>query len=175
MIHLKTFESYEAPMSREEMISHLCNSGWEKHELEDKQEEELEAMCKEVPSEMSEAKKDKWIADAIKRPGALRRKLHKGTIQYKLIQMERHIPSFDEFINESEVNELLKVDLKKLNGFVAKVANKIKDSNLISDVKTFIAMNQVDPYQNYTHILKDMQIRFRDNRPLLQLIYNELK
>jgi len=78
MKHLKTFESYEAPMSKEEMISHLCNSGWEKHELEDKHEEELEAMCKEVPSEMSEAKKDKWIADAIKRPGALRRKLHKG-------------------------------------------------------------------------------------------------
>jgi hypothetical protein len=77
MKHLKTFESYEAPMSKEEMISHLCNCGWEKHELEDKHEEELAAMCKEVPSEMSEAKSDKWIADAIKRPGALRRKLHK--------------------------------------------------------------------------------------------------
>jgi len=77
MKHLKTFESYESPMSKEEMISHLCNCGWEKHELEDKHEEELAAMCKEVPSEMSEAKSDKWIANAIKRPGALRRKLHK--------------------------------------------------------------------------------------------------
>ena len=78
MKHLKTFESYESPMSKEEMISHLCNCGWEKHELEDKHEEELSDMCREVPSEMSEAKSDKWIADAIKRPGALRRKLHKS-------------------------------------------------------------------------------------------------
>ena len=78
MKHLKTFESYESPMSKEEMISHLCNCGWEKHELEDKHEEELSDMCRVVPSEMSEAKSDKWIADAIKRPGALRRKLHKS-------------------------------------------------------------------------------------------------
>lgn len=78
MKYLKTFESYESPMNREEMINHLCNCGWEKHELEDKHEEELADMCREVPSEISEAKSDKWIADAIKRPGALRRKLHKG-------------------------------------------------------------------------------------------------
>ena len=78
MKYLKTFESYESPMNREEMINHLCNCGWEKHELEDKHEEELVDMCREVPSEMSESKSDKWIADAIRRPGALRRKLHKG-------------------------------------------------------------------------------------------------
>lgn len=78
MKHLKTFESYDAPMSKEEMIQHLCNCGWEKHELEEKHESELAEMCKETPSEMSEAKSEKWIQDAIKRPGSLRKKLHKG-------------------------------------------------------------------------------------------------
>ena len=56
--------------------------------------------------------------------------------------MERHIPSFDEFVNESEVNELLKIDLKKLNDFVDKVANKIKDSKIVSDVKPGQSQNQ---------------------------------
>ena len=74
MKHLRTFESYESPTGREEMINHLCNCGWQKHELEDKQEEELEDMCKKTPSEVSEKR---WISDAIKRPGYLRKKLHK--------------------------------------------------------------------------------------------------
>lgn len=78
MKYLKTFESYETPMSKEEMIQHLCNHGYEKHELEEKDESELAEMCKETPSEVSEAKGEKWIQDAIKRPGALRRKLKKG-------------------------------------------------------------------------------------------------
>jgi hypothetical protein len=78
MKHLKTFESFEdhqSHMSKEEMINHLWNCGWEMSELEEKSEEELHDMCKEVPSEMSEKKY--WVSDAIKKPGSLRRKLGK--------------------------------------------------------------------------------------------------
>ena len=78
MKYLKTFESYESPMDKEEMINHLCSFGWKKHELEDKHESELSDMCRETPSKMSESKSEKWIQDAIKRPGALRKKLKKS-------------------------------------------------------------------------------------------------
>jgi len=95
MKHLKTFESYETPMNKEEMINHLCNCGWEKNELENMHEEELADMCRETPSEISEKK---WIADAIKRPGALRKKLHKGK---------------DEKISKEEINQELSKLKKK--------------------------------------------------------------
>jgi hypothetical protein len=75
MKHLKTFESYETPMSKEEMIQHLCNCGWEKHELEDKHESELAEMCKDVPSEVSEAKGEKWIQKIKMKKGALHKQL----------------------------------------------------------------------------------------------------
>ena len=75
MKHLKTFESYEVTMNKEEMIQHLCNCGWEKFELEDKHESELAELCKETPSEVSEAKTDKWIQKVKMKKGALHKQL----------------------------------------------------------------------------------------------------
>jgi hypothetical protein len=107
MRYLKTFESYGSAESsnKEEMISHLCQCGWERHELEGMEEEELEKMMWETePREVTESKEEesekdeeesdeeesdeeesdeeeikeaKWIKDAIKKPGALRRSMNK--------------------------------------------------------------------------------------------------
>jgi hypothetical protein len=102
MRYLKTFESYGSAESsnKEEMISHLCQCGWERHELEGMEEEELEKMMWETePREITESKEEesekdeeesdeeesdeeeikeaKWIKDAIKKPGALRRSMGK--------------------------------------------------------------------------------------------------
>ena len=120
MKYLKKFESWESPMSKEDMISHLCMCGWSEEELMDKSDDELHIMCNET-SPMEESygmskiqmveylcrsgysleklmsmpeedlhdmcmetgsqgvteKKKEWIADAIKRPGALRKKMGK--------------------------------------------------------------------------------------------------
>ncbi len=54
MIHLKTFEGYTSHMNREEMIEHLCNSGFSKIELDEKSDDELSKMCRDTPIEMSE-------------------------------------------------------------------------------------------------------------------------
>jgi hypothetical protein len=86
----------------------------------------------------------------------------------------RHLPTFEEFINESEVNELLKIDSQKLDDFLKRISSKIKDSRLLSDIKDFIAMQKIDPYQSYSRVLSDMLIRFRNEKPLLQLIKAEL-
>ena len=75
MKHLKTFESYESS-NREEMISKLCKCGWERHELEDIHEEELQKMCWETEGH-EEVTESKWIQDAIKSPGSLRRSMRK--------------------------------------------------------------------------------------------------
>ena len=54
MKYIKKFESYTKDRTREEMISHLCNCGWEECELENKEDSELAEMCKHNPDEMSE-------------------------------------------------------------------------------------------------------------------------
>ena len=111
MKHLKTFESYESPMSKEEMISHLCNCGWEKHELEDKHEEELSGMCREVPSEMSESKSDKWIADDIEESDFKYDELrfikeikdYKGYLTGSLVHLYKHKSELQNEINSLEI------------------------------------------------------------------------
>lgn len=121
MKHLKTFESWNGDMSREEMLTYLDKCGYtmeELHNLTDEElyaicgesspmeesygmskeemmeylircgyamkdvmsmeEEDLHNICMEVGTQgMTEMKKEKWIQDAIKKPGALRSKLHK--------------------------------------------------------------------------------------------------
>ena len=84
MRYLKTFESYESSesSSKEEMISHLCQCGWERHELEGMEEGELEKMMWETePREVTESKEEvsekNWIKDAIKKPGSLRKSMGK--------------------------------------------------------------------------------------------------
>jgi len=79
MKHLKTFESFGSQMSREEMCDYLCQCGYDMTQLEECPMEELHAMCmgEMEANQMGEAKKEKWIADAIKEPGALRKKMGK--------------------------------------------------------------------------------------------------
>jgi tRNA 2-selenouridine synthase SelU len=49
---LKSFESFmDTDKSREEMILQLCNSGYERWELDTCTDVELKDMCKEVPEE----------------------------------------------------------------------------------------------------------------------------
>ena len=75
----ETNESYES-WTREEMCDYLCNCGYTMNELEECPNSELAEMCRECDEkngETNEAKGDKWIKDAIKRPGALRKKMGK--------------------------------------------------------------------------------------------------
>lgn len=64
-------------MGKEEMIEHLCRCGYPLRELLSKEEDELQMMCMETGEQEVTEKKKEWIADAIKRPGALRKKMNK--------------------------------------------------------------------------------------------------
>jgi len=79
MKHLKTFESFESKMSREEMFDYLVQKGYDMDQLEEFPMEELQAICwgEMEANSMGESKKEKWISGAIKEPGALRRKMGK--------------------------------------------------------------------------------------------------
>jgi len=70
-------------MSREEMCNMLCNIGHEMSDLENCSTQELEQMCKNAENSNSynsitqEKKNEKWIKDAIKKPGSLRKSMGK--------------------------------------------------------------------------------------------------
>lgn len=68
-------ESYN--MGKEEMIQHLRKCGYSMKDLLSKDEDELQMMCMNSDEEEVTEKKKEWIADAIKRPGALRKKMDK--------------------------------------------------------------------------------------------------
>jgi hypothetical protein len=74
-------------MSREEMCNVLCRCGYNMSELEECSNQELEEMCRATDENeesrshnntMTQEKKgEKWIKDAIKKPGSLRKSLGK--------------------------------------------------------------------------------------------------
>ena len=136
MKHLKTFESWNSPISRDQMMSHLCDCGWKMSELEEMSSEELETMCKDFEMNsseyLSESKKSKyWIKDAIKRPGSLRKKLQKkrgerismGEIDSEL----QALKSKDKDKSKKGIQGLNKSDLTKYRELnLAKTLKKMK-------------------------------------------------
>jgi len=107
MKFLKRFESHEEGMSREAMCDMLCKCGYAIEELEGCSDYELAEMCRNSNMNSAEgtyeSKGEKWIKDAIKRPGALRKSMKKGE---------------DDKITKSEIQEEL-----------AKLKKKDKDSS----------------------------------------------
>ena len=81
-MNIKKFENY---MSREEMCQSICRCGYNMSELEECSNQELEEMCRNEEEENNshnhnmtqEAKGEKWIQDAIKNPGALKKSMGK--------------------------------------------------------------------------------------------------
>lgn len=57
MYLIKTFENFDYGDTRDQMISHLCNCGYNKQDLENLTDKELAKICRETPKEVSEKKK----------------------------------------------------------------------------------------------------------------------
>jgi hypothetical protein len=97
--------------------------------------------------------------------------------------MKQYIPTFDEFLNESfhtpdgtpigvdhmhrpistneaEVNELLKVEMAKVEEFVDKLLSKIKNSKLATEIRKFAALQKIDPSSNYSEIIDNIKWKF---------------
>jgi len=130
-------------MSRQEMCQVLCRNGYEMHELEECSNQELEEMCRncsnQEDNEAYEAKSEKWIQDAIKRPGALRKKLGKKG---------------EEKISSTEINKELSElkskdkdkDKKGVQGLSKKDLTKFRQLNL---AKTLKGLKEHQETQNY--------------------------
>jgi len=110
-------------MTREEMCDMLCSMGYEMNELEVCSDSELADMCKNAeememfPMPSNEAKGEKWIQSAIKRPGALKKSMKKGEdekITKSEIQEElAKLKAKDKDKSKSGVQGLSKTDLRK--------------------------------------------------------------
>jgi len=133
----KTSESNESDMSREDMCDMLCKCGYNQEELDGCSNYELEQMCKMAQEEMvgekiDEAKGEKWIQKAIKRPGALRKKLNKeegekitkSEIESELSDLKKK----DEDPSKPGVQGLRKEELKKFRQLnLAKTLKGLKE------------------------------------------------
>ena len=110
-MNIKKFENY---MSREEMCQSLCRCGYNMSELEECSNQELEEMCRNEEEENNshnhnmtqEAKGEKWIKDAIKKPGSLRKSLKKK-------EGENVGDEGDDDDGEDDDNAMLLADLEK--------------------------------------------------------------
>lgn len=72
----------------------------------------------------------------------------------------KNIPTFEEYLNESEVNELLKVDMAKVEKFVDELVSKIKNGKLASEIRKFAALQKIDPYSNVNTIIGNIKWKF---------------
>lgn len=149
MKFLKRFESHESGMSREEMCDMLCNCGYTMEELEGCPDHELADMCKNLNSESTEgtyeAKGEKWIQDAIKRPGSLRKKMKKG---------EGDKITTDEI--KSELSKLKKKDKDKskpgVQGLGKKDLQKFRQLQLAKTLKGLKEHQENENYMFFANI-----------------------
>lgn len=149
MKFLKRFESHESGMSREEMCDMLCNCGYTMEELEGCPDHELTDMCKNLNSESTEgtyeAKGEKWIQDAIKRPGSLRKKMKKG---------EGDKITTDEI--KSELSKLKKKDKDKskpgVKGLGKKDLQKFRQLQLAKTLKGLKEHQENENYMFFANI-----------------------
>lgn len=139
MKFIKKFESYEEGMSREDMCDMLCSMGYEMNELEVCSDSELAEMCGRYSENTYEAKGEKWIQDAIKKPGSLRKKMKKGEGE-KISKSEI----------EDELSKLKKKDKDKskpgVQGLGKKDLSKFRQLQL---AKTLKGLKENQETQNY--------------------------
>jgi len=143
----ETNESYES-WTREEMCDYLCNCGYTMNELEECPNSELAEMCRECDEkngETNEAKGDKWIKDAIKRPGALRKKMGKEEDE-KITASEI----------KSELDKLKKKDKDKskpgVQGLGKKDLTKFRQLQLAKTLKGLKEHQETDNYMFFANV-----------------------
>jgi transposase len=147
MKHLKKFESYK---SREDMCDYLHNvCGYEMSELEGMSDSEIQEICNQKEAEMtSEAKGEKWIQDAIKRPGSLRKemgkesgeKITKSEISDELSKLKKK----DKDKSKPGIQGLSKSDLKKFRQLnLAKTLKSMKESDDTDNYMFFANLDNI--------------------------------
>jgi hypothetical protein len=79
----------------------------------------------------------------------------------------KYMQTFESFLNESreienhsEVNELLKVDMAKVEDFVDKLVSKIKNGKLANEIRKFAALQKIDPSANFSEIVGNIKWKF---------------
>jgi hypothetical protein len=147
MKHLNKFESYK---SKEEMYNYLYKvCGYKISELESMSDSEIEEICNEKEAEMtSEKKGEKWIQDAIKRPGSLRKEMGKG-LGEKITKSEisdelSKLKKKDKDKSKPGIQGLSKSDLKKFRQLnLAKTLKSMKESGNTDNYMFFSNLNHI--------------------------------
>lgn len=135
--------------SREDMCNYLCRCGYDQEELDRCPNEELQMICREEMeknSEMNESKKSKkWIQDAIKKPGSLKKSMGKKEGE-KLTKSEI----------DSELQALKNKDKDKskdgVQGLSKKDLTKFRRLNLAKTLKGLKEHQETDNYMFFANL-----------------------
>jgi hypothetical protein len=84
----------------------------------------------------------------------------------------KNLPTYDKWINEEKMNEFLKIDMKKVENFLADLKTKIKDSSTVNSIQRFVRMNTLDPYSNFNEIISLLSAQYSKNREVMAVIKN---
>ena len=150
MKFLQKFESYDSYMSREEMISYLCDYGCDVQELEVLSNDELMLMCKSC-MEMPTNEAEQWIQKAIGKKGSLRKAMHKKE---------------GEKITMAEINKEMKKlkekdkDPKKpgVQGLNKKDLSKFRKLNLAKTLKGLKEEHETEHYMFFANLENMMRM-----------------
>ena len=75
--------------------------------------------------------------------------------------------NFDNNSNSTKVNEdILKVDMAKVEDFVNNLISKIKNSKLSNEIRKFAALQKFDPYSNFKEIVNNIKWKFGEEPEL---------
>jgi len=82
----------------------------------------------------------------------------------------KYIKKFENFDNNSystKVNEdILKVDMAKIEDFVNNLISKIKNSKLANEIRKFAALQKIDPNASFSEIIGNIKWKFGEEPEL---------
>jgi len=82
----------------------------------------------------------------------------------------KNLQTYHDWQTDNEVNEFLKIENKKIESFLKDIKSKVKDSRLIKSIEDTVNMAIVDPYNNFSKIMRDLKITYRNNNEVLSVI-----
>jgi hypothetical protein len=88
------------------------------------------------------------------------KELESAIANYKELSKKYKGKAFESSDNEEEVNELLKIEMAKVEEFVDKLLSKIKNGKLATEIRKFAALQKIDPSANSTEIIDNIKWKF---------------
>lgn len=82
----------------------------------------------------------------------------------------KNLQTYHDWQIDNEVNEFLKIESKRIESFLKDIKSKVKDARLVKTIEDTVNMAIVDPYNNFSKIMRDLKTVHQNNREVLSVI-----